>query len=68
MNDQSTKAEVREFVARENFHAAYNIALSAMNACVRNQDQGGVDRYLELIQDIVDHLQQRYGSTRSGSG
>ena len=53
-------AEIEDFVERGNFHAAYNIALSAMNECVRKQDQEGVDRFIAVIRQIVDTLEQRF--------
>jgi hypothetical protein len=62
-----TEAEikrVREFVADGNYHAAYNIALSAMNACRRAGDQDGVDDCIDLIREIVAALADEFGSRR----
>ena len=57
-----TEAErVREFVRDGNYHAAYNIALSAMNACRRDGDQSGVDACIALIREIVDSLADEFG-------
>ena len=53
---------VREFVEKGNYHAAYNIALSALNACNREGDQAGVDACLALIREIVDSLAAEFGS------
>lgn len=58
---------VDEFVARGNFHAAINIALSAMNDCRRREDQAGVDRMLGIIQDIVTTLRHSFGSDSPNS-
>ena len=59
----SDEAErVREFVRDGNYHAAYNIALSAMNACRREGDQAGVDGCIALIREIVDTLANEFGS------
>ena len=60
MDSQAT--EVRGFVEQGNYHAALNIALSALNECRRNNDQAGVDRFLDLIQDVVHTLALEFGS------
>ena len=54
----------REFVDDGNYHAAYNIALSAMNACRREGDQAGVDECIDLIREIVGALADEFGSRR----
>ena len=59
---EEEQRRVAEFVRRGNFHAAYNIALSALNACRRDADQAGVDACIETIRDIVERLAQEYGS------
>ena len=51
-----------EFVQRGNYHAAYNIALSGLNACRREQDQAGVDRFIAIIRELVDRLDNEFGS------
>lgn len=53
---------VEGFVGDGNYHAAYNIALSALNECRRTTDQQGVDRMLGCIQRVVDALAQEFGS------
>ena len=53
---------VAEFVQQGNYHAAYNIALSGLNACRRDNDQAGVDRFIAIIRDIVDALDNEFGS------
>ncbi|HEY5739069.1 MAG TPA: hypothetical protein VIW27_05050 [Gammaproteobacteria bacterium] len=61
-----TEAErVREFVRDGNYHAAYNIALSAMNACRRDGDQSGVDACIALIREIVDSLADEFGGEQA---
>ena len=64
MNFQGEAERVREFVSIGNYHAAYNIALSALNACRREGDQAGVDACLALIREIVDALEREFGSSR----
>jgi hypothetical protein len=53
---------VRGFVDKGNYHAAYNIALSGLNACRRNNDQAGVDRFIDIIRAVVDALAAEFGS------
>ena len=60
--NEALAAQVREFVERGNFHAAYNVALSGLNACRRENDQAGVDYFIELIRAIVERLAAEYGS------
>ena len=59
---EALATQVQEFVDRGNFHAAYNIALSGLNACRRENDQAGVDYFIELIRAIVERLATEYGS------
>ncbi len=60
METDTRISEIEGFVARGNFHAAYNIALSALHACDREGDKAGVDRFLTVIRDIVNALSARY--------
>ena len=53
---------IQQFVDRGNYHAAYNIALSGLNECRRNHDQAGIDRFIEIIREVVDSLGQEFGS------
>lgn len=62
MNYEAESQRIQEFVERGNFHAAINIALSAMNECRRNQDQQGVDHFIAVISDIVQRLGDEFGS------
>ncbi len=62
MDLEAERLQIREFVERGNYHAAYNIALSALNACRREDDQAGVDACIEIIRAIVDSLAQEFGS------
>ena len=59
---EAESERVRDFVRRGNYHAAYNIALSALNACRRAGDQAGVDFFIGLIRELVDSLAGEYGS------
>lgn len=62
MKIEAETEEIQSFITRGNYHAAYNIALSALNACRRENDQAGVDHFLEIIQQIVDSLSAEFGS------
>lgn len=60
MNIPEEVDRIQEFVDRENFHAAINIAISALNECRRNKDQEGIDLFLDLIGGIVDTMRSKY--------
>ena len=61
MDIESEAERVQAFVDRGNYHAAYNVALSALNACRRERDQAGVDRFIGIIRGIVDALADEFG-------
>ena len=54
--------EIQRFVQEGNYHAAYNIALSGLNACRKNNDQAGIDQFINIIKGIVDSLTAEFGS------
>lgn len=62
MDIELEAGRIQEFVERGNFHAAYNIALSALNQCRREGDQVGIDRFIAIIRGIVDTLAAEFGS------
>ena len=53
--------EVQRFVLEGNYHAAYNIALSGLNACRKNNDQAGIDQFINIIKGVVDSLAAEFG-------
>lgn len=57
-----TTETIEDFIDKGNYHAAFNIALSALNECRRSNDQAGVDRYIHTIQNLVSRLTQAFGS------
>ena len=61
MDIDKESLRIQEFVERGNFHAAYNLALSALNACRREQNQAGVDHFIGVIRGIVDTLAAEFG-------
>jgi len=62
MNIGAEAERVQGFVDKGNYHAAYNIALSGLNECRRNEDQQGIDRFIDIIRGIVDRLAGEFGS------
>jgi len=63
MNSDAEIKRIQEFVEKENYHAAINIALSAMNEGRRQENQQEVDLFLSVINDIVLNMSQRYGNS-----
>ena len=53
---------IDEFVQKGNYHAAYNIALSGLNACRKESDQSGIDAFIDIIRGVVDALATEFGS------
>jgi len=62
MNIKAEAGKVQGFVDKGNYHAAYNIALSGLNACRGNNDQAGTDQFIEIIRAVVDSLAAEFGS------
>jgi len=62
MNIELEAERINEFVQKGNYHAAYNIALSGMNACRRENNQDGIDKFIKLIRGVVDSLAAEFGS------
>jgi hypothetical protein len=62
MDIEAEAKRVQDFVDKGNYHAAYNIALSGLNACRRNNDQAGIDRFLDIVRAVVDSLAAEFGS------
>ena len=62
MDIEAEARRVEDFVDKGNYHAAYNIALSGLNACRRNNDQAGIERFLDIIRTVVESLAAEFGS------
>ena len=62
MDSDSERDRIQQFVTDGNFHAAINIALSALNECRRNDDQPGVDEFMGVIQEIALTRVHEFGS------
>jgi len=52
MDIESETKTVQAFVDKGNYHAAMNIASSALNECRRNKNQTGIDRFIDVIKGI----------------
>jgi len=59
---RAEKDSIRTHLDKGNYHAAINLAISAMNECRRNKDQAGVDEFIAFIRSIVDQMQDEFGS------
>jgi len=62
MDIQSETNRIESFIERGNYHAAVNLAISALNECRRNDDQDGVDTCLRLIHEISMTMTREFGS------
>lgn len=62
MNIETETKRIDSFVQKGNYHAAYNIALSGLNACRREDDQAGTDQFIDVIRGVVDSLAAEFGS------
>ncbi len=62
MDIDSEAKIIQSFVDKGNYHAAYNIALSGLNACHRGNDKAGIDQFINIIRDIVESLASEFGN------
>jgi hypothetical protein len=62
MDIEAEQARIQEFVDKGNFHAALNIAVSAMNDCRRQNDQAGVDIFIDVIKGVVQVMDEAFGT------
>lgn len=62
MDIQSETNRIQKFVDKGNYHAAINIAISALNECRRIEDQAGVDKFIAVIKGIVNTMDNEFGS------
>ena len=62
MDIESETKIIQQFVDKGNFHAAMNIAISAMNECRSDNDQPGVNHFLEVIRNIADTMTQVFAA------
>ena len=62
MDIDSKKADIQLHVDKGNYHAAVNVAISALNECRRDNDQTGVDVFLDVLRDVVQAMKDEFGS------
>ena len=62
MDIESETRFIQNFVDKGNFHAAINTAISAMNACRKENNQAGIDHFIDVIRGIVDTMADEFGS------
>lgn len=62
MNIESETIKIQSFVDKGNFHAAINLAISAMNECRRDKNQDGVDYFINFIKNITNTIAESFGS------
>ena len=65
MDIQAEKQSINSHLEKGNYHAAINLAISAMNECRRNKDQAGVDEFIDFIKGIVDRMADEFGSKQA---
>lgn len=51
---------IQDFVAKGNYHAAMNIAISAVNESRRNDDQAGIDLFIDIIKSIANTMAEEF--------
>lgn len=62
MDKQTHMERINTFIQKGNYHAAINVALSAMNACRKQDDQPGIDEFIDIIRGIVKTLAEEFAS------
>ena len=62
MDIKSYTDKIQMFVNDGNYHAAFNIAISGLNECRRNDNQPGIDKFLGIIEDITQKMIHEFGS------
>lgn len=62
MDNDEEELRINQFVDKGNYHAALNLALSAMNENRRSQNQPGIDRFIVLMKQIIRKIETEFGS------
>ena len=62
MDIKSETKNIYEHVDKGNYHAAMNLAISALNECRRNNNQAGIDSFLDIIKNIANKMAEEFGS------
>ncbi len=56
---------IQQFVDKGNYHAAMNISISALNECRRNNNQSGIETFLDVIKGIANTMATVFGRQQS---
>jgi len=67
MDIESYTDKIQKFLKIGNYHAALNIALSGLNECRRNDDQGCVDKFVSIIKGISLTIAHEFGSWKNAA-
>lgn len=62
MDVEAETHRIQEFVQKGNYHAAINISISALNACRKNKEQAGVDKFIGIIRGVVNTMDDEFGT------
>ncbi len=62
MDIKTESSVIQDFADKGNYHAAMNIAISALNACRRDNNQFGTDVFLGIIKGIAETMTDDFGS------
>ena len=62
MDIESETKFIQEFIDKGNYHAAINTAISAMNACRKENNQTDVDHFINVMRGVVDTMAEEFGS------
>ena len=62
MDIELASKNIQDFVDKGNYHAAINTAISAMNECRKNNDQTGIDHFINVIKGIANTMGDEFGS------
>ncbi len=65
MDIESETVRIQEFVDKGNYHAAINIAISALNECRRIENQAGIDKFIGIMRGIINTMAEEFGSQSS---
>ena len=63
MDIESEKNRIESFIDKGNYHAAINLAISALNECRRENDQAGVDIFIKVSRHVIDKMAEKFGTT-----
>jgi len=63
MDIEVETVRIQDFVDKGNYHAAINIAISALNDCRKNKKQAGIDKFIDIMKGIINTMDEEFGSS-----